>query len=274
MLGRRRKTTIPMRYLTLLGCSLVLFSVSAFGQTTDPTADPTGFCVPGADCFDANGTGGETIGIGTTTFQMEKNGSSSSSTNPWYLIVAVPDGSGAAPTITSTCSPAPCTAPFTLGTTYSGKEYDDITGTHATDLYTFISGADSITAPGDNSMNATNMFGANEAAAFGSTPTFFDVFVYTFSPGYTGGFVPYLFNVGGSGLAPGTFLAASGGSNMGFSTPFTTAGLADGPGCTGTNGCTAGPGGGPTVPEPASVMLFGTVGLLATMVMRKRTKTA
>lgn len=74
-------------------------------------------------------------------------------------------------------------------------------------------------------MNATNMFGSLEQAAFGSKPADFDVLLYQVTTGITG-MTPYSFT-SSSALPNGTFLAAIGTGTGGqqFSTPFTTAGL-------------------------------------------------
>ena len=107
-------------------------------------------------------------------------------------------------------------------------------------------------------MNASNMFGANEIAAFGSKPTAFEVFDYRYTPAFVGGFTPYAITVGGSGLPAGTFLAASSGSHE-FSTPFTTTGLV----------------GGDPVPEPSQIaFLLGGAALLGLMQWRKQRQQA
>ena len=258
-----------MRTLSILAVAILGLSASAFCQIDDPT----GFCPPPATvsaCTTANGLSGETIGIGATTFGMEKNGSSNQdpSIDPWYLIVAIPNYTGATPTITNTDGIFSLDGAV-INETDPGKAGQYLPS--SSDLYTFTG-----TPKFDGSLNASNLFGSNEQAAFGGTPTFFDVFVYAFTPGYDSN-IPYTFSVSGiaGGLPAGTFIAASGGTKQGFGTPFTTAGLVDGPGCNGTNGCTAGPGGGPrsSTPEPVSVFLFGTAGLGA-LLLRKKSRAA
>ena len=74
-------------------------------------------------------------------------------------------------------------------------------------------------------MNATNMFGAAEQAAFGKTPDFFEIYVYTVSAGLLTGNQSFNFS---ATLPAGTFimgLGANSNGNQQFSTPFTTAGL-------------------------------------------------
>lgn len=238
-----------MKRVSILAAVLFLaLSISAFGQVIDPV----GFCpTTTSNCFTANGIGNETIGVGTTSFVMEKNGNTAASNSPWALILALPNYTGVAPTLT--------TSSFTLQSVTNVGHYL----TTSPNLYAFTG------TTGDSSMNATNMFGANEVAAFGSTPSFFDVFVYSYVPAFIGNFTPYSFSVSGTGLPAGTFLAASGGSNP-FSTPFTTTGLVDGPGCTPST-CGGGGGGG-QVPEPISITLLATAGLIVGNVFRKRTR--
>jgi hypothetical protein len=198
-----------MRLVTVAGLLLLAASASkAVATPIDVTVeDPVFFC-DSSQGYDPNGCGGHPNLIGSaTSFEMFKNGNGLSDT-PWYLLVAIPDYVGAAPTITSDGSVFAQQGSATSKTFLSSSSGD-------------IYGLFGLT--GDNSMNATNMFGAAEQAAFGGTPTSFTVFEYTFTPEFNSG-AAYTFTVGGSGLISGTFLAASGGSNP-FSTPFTTAGL-------------------------------------------------
>jgi hypothetical protein len=239
------------------GVLLFGFSISALGDTI---ADPVGFCQVGGDCFTATGLnqGGaaETIGINGTSFQMEKNGNGSASASPWDLLIAVPnDVGGTAPTISFAGNP------FTLSALFP-KDVGTFT-TGSGNLYAFAG----LSNTNPSSMNATNMFGINEQTAFGGTPTSFEVFDYQFTPAFVGGFQPYVITVGGAGLPNGTFLATDGGSPD-FSTPFTLAGLVNGPGCP---DC----GQGNPVPEPSQIaFLLGGGGLLGLMQWRKQRQQA
>ena len=198
-------------FVVLMVLTLAL-SLSAFGQLVDPV----GFCAVGGDCFTGTGLGSETIAVSTTQFQMEKNGDNSASSDPWYLLVAVPEltsGSATAPVITSVTSTTDSTPVFTQNG--STTDVGAFGRTQSGDIYAFSGGL-----TGDNSMNAPNLFcdgngGAtntcttsNEVSAFGSEPVYFEIFKYSFSPAFVGGFTPYIFDVGGSGLVAGTFLAA------------------------------------------------------------------
>ena len=223
----------------LLPALLVAFALG-FAWTApvraDDLPDPVGFCPPPATvpaCTTA-GSLGETIAVGSTSIGMEKNGSGVSD-SPWYLLVAVPNYAGAAPTLTI--------AGFTEGTVNSATFLSTSKGS-IYDLFGLV---------GDGSMNAGNLFGSIETTTFGSTPTSFDVFEYSFTGAFDS-WTPYVITVSGAGLSTGTFLAASGGSNP-FSTPFTTTGLV----------------GGPSVPapEPSSFMLLGA-GLLGLAVLASR----
>ena len=198
-----RKVLLPVLFVTL-AFIFAWTSPALADSTTDP--DPVGFCAPPATvpaCTTGTGIGGETISVGSTSIGMEKNGSGTSA-SPWFLLVAVPNYSGSAPTLSI--------AGFTEGTVNSATYLPSASGS----IYALFG------IVGDSSMRASNMFGANELAAFGSTPSFFDVFEYSFT-GPFDSWTPYVITVGGSGLSAGTFLAASGGSQP-FSTPYTTTG--------------------------------------------------
>jgi hypothetical protein len=241
------------RCATALLFSLLVLSVSAFGQL----ADPTGFCpTPGtvASCTTPTGLAGETIGIGATSFDMLKIGSGTSNT-PWYMLIAVPDDIGGAPVFTSTSI-------FTQsGATADAGQFKPTT---SGDIYAFAG------LSGDSSMRASNMFGSNELAAFGSVPSFFEIFVYTFKSSFDSN-IAYTFKVGGTGLEKGTFLAATDNPGSGgFSTPFTTTGLVNGPGGPGGGG--GGGGGGTPVPEPSTIVLLGTVSLVSCTLLRKKAR--
>lgn len=195
-----------MRHVAVLALLILTLSVSAFGDIT--TVDPVSFCAavppPSTICS------GDPNLIGDTSFVMIKNGNNDASNTPWFLLVAVPNNVGGAPAITSVGGV------FALGSTTDVGQFNSTTGG---DIYALAG------LTGQNSMNWSNMTGAAEQAAFGGTPNFFEIYEYSFTPSFIGGFTPYSFSVGGSGLVGGTFLAAAGGSNE-FSTPFTTTGLA------------------------------------------------
>jgi len=121
-----------------------------------------------------------------------------------------------------------------------------------------------------------NMTGADEQAAFGSTPTSFEIFAYTVTPGLpdgTGGTIS-----SSPDLVAGSFLAAIGGTEGAFSTPFTVTGLVTGGSSSSSSssssstggGPGAGPASGPLVPEPSSIVLLGSALLAVTARVRKK----
>lgn len=217
--------------LAILALVFAWTSVARADDITDP--DPVGFCAPPATvpaCTTGTGIGKETIAVGSTSIGMEKNGSGTSS-SPWYLLVAVPNYSGPAPTLSI--------AGFTEGSTVNSAPF---TPTSAGDIYDLFAGL----TGSNGSLNVGSLFGSNEVAAFGSKPTSFDVFEYSFTGPFSS-WTPYTITVTGPGLSAGTFLAGYGGSPP-FTTPYTTAGLVN----------------GPTVltPEPSSLTVLAA-GLLA-----------
>jgi hypothetical protein len=231
-----------MRFGVWLVISILVLSISAFGQVIDPV----GFCAPPATvpaCTNATGYGGESINIGGTSIGMEKNGSGTSD-SPWYLLIAVPE---------VTADTAAMPALTIAGFTQQGATVDLglFKPTSSKDIYSLATPA----LVSNGSLNAGNLFGSNEQFAFGGTPTDFSVFEYIFEPAFSS-WTPYLITVGGAGLVNGTFLAASGVQAKGgeaFSTPYTTTGLVGGPGGTGHQSS--------PVPEPVSIVLLGTVSL-------------
>jgi PEP-CTERM motif-containing protein len=230
-----------------LGLITVIATLASMTSTAQIQPDPIGFCPPPAtvpSCTTATGPGNpkETIGVGLTSFGMEKNGSGSS-VSPWYLFVLVPEATDGAVTA------APVLTSVGGAFTQSGSTIDagDFLPTTSGSIYDFTH------TTGDGSMNASNLFGGLEQAVFGGTPADFEVFEYVYQPDLTS-WVPYEFDA--TGLVPGTFLAASGGSNP-FSTPFTTTGLVCGypaPGAPPLCGNSPPP---PPVPEPATFALMG-----------------
>ena len=272
------------RKLTLLLVFLAA-SISALAQISFCPGDHWDYCgtTTGAD--------GKTIAVPKETEGLEGHtyaaywffgdGSYSITSDPWYLLLAVPNYVGGAPGLEAPY-PAPSTDAGTFLPTTTGSIYDFTSG------LTGISG-------GDGSMSADNMFGSDEQAEFGSTPTSFEIFVYSVDG-------PIAPNTGSSilftpNLVAGTFLAAVSGKrvfvsteeNGGvwidtagvFSTSFTFAGLVTGgtttagptTTTTGPTTTTSGPGGGPPggpVPEPSSIVLLGSALVAVTAGLRKK----
>ena len=246
------------RKLTLLLVFLAA-SISAFANI--------GFCPPpatAAACSTGNGPDGETIAVAGDQFGMWWLGNPGKTTeNPWYLLLSVPT-SGAAPT-----APTITSSDFT--SVSAGVDAGTFLPSTTGSIYDFASAFDG-GGGGNGSINASNMFGVDEQAVFGGTPTSFEIFVYSVSPGINGS-TPYAF-LSSPDLVAGTFLTALGGEKGVTSTPFTTAGLVTGGTTTTTGPTTSGPGGGPAsgplVPEPSSIALLGSALAAVTIGLRKK----
>ena len=257
-----KRSILPILFLAL--------SVCAFGQIVDPNV---GVFDPSAACAPTCGTDPNPIPL--TEFGVWNYGNAGEPL-PWYIIFAVPNG-GAAPTLASDASSPDSFAvsgPTDVGAYLSSSSQTE---------YEFAASATTLSAAeigaANNSMNTTNMFGAAEQAAFGSTPTSFEIFVYSLSPALPAQ-VAELFD---TNIIAGTFVSVLGvervTKNNGeiqsqvFATPFTTAGLGA-TGTTTTTTTTGGPGGGPAsgplVPEPSSIVLLGSALIAATAGLRKR----
>lgn len=257
------------RSLTLLPVLLLALSIGAFGQILDPNV---GVFDPAAGCAPTCGIHPNPIPL--TNFGVWNFGNAGEEALPWYLIFAVPNNSGGAPTLSDAGNPPANGGPFTAsGPTDAGAWGSGSSQT----LYEFAGPSTTLTAAeinaANNSMNTTNMFGAAEQTAFGSTPSAFEVYLFSMS-----GSLPHqtaeFFN---TSIVAGTFVAVLGVSGQGtkqdkvYASPFTTAGLGGG---SSTGPTTGGPGGGPAsgpqVPEPNSIVLLGSALLAVTAGLRKR----
>lgn len=260
------------RSLTLLPVLLLALTIGAFGQVLDPNV---GVFDPGAACAPTCGIHPNPIPL--TTFGVWNFGNAGEDANPWYIIFAVPNNTGGAPTL----SDGGNTPTFTgTGPTDAGSWGSGSSQT----LYEFAGPSTSLSASeigaANNSMNTTNMFGAAEQAAFGSTPTAFEVYLYSMSPS-----LPHqtslLFD---TSIVAGTFVAVLGasidkhGNDHVYASPFTTAGLGGSSSTTTTTTTTttssSGPGvasaSGPSVPEPNGIVLLGSALLVLCAGLRKR----
>ena len=225
------------RMVTVLGTLVLAMSASAFSDTIDPV----GFCpIPASvsSCTTSTGVTGETISINSNSqFGMYKNGNGGSAANPWFLLLAVPEpvgGGVAAPSITNTDNIFMQQGPVTD----EGKFFPNSPGS----IYNFVNQPQDDLIAANQSMNASNLFSQNEISARGSLPSYFEIFAYSFSPSISNN-TAYAFS--SSGLVAGTYLAAAGGTQP-FSTPYTVTGLIT---------SRTPPA---TVPEPGSMLLFGT----------------
>jgi hypothetical protein len=251
------------RSLRLLPVLLLALSFCAFGQITDPNV---GVFNPSAACAPTCGTDPNPISL--TEFGVWNYGNAGTPL-PWYILFAVPNDVGGAPTLTSDASsPDSFTAsgPTDVGAYLSSSAQTE---------YEFAASATTLTAAeinaANNSMNTSNMFGTAEQAAFGGTPTSFEVFVYSMNPDLPNQ-VAELFD---TSIVAGTFVTVLGATSDGkhvFATPFTTSGLGGSSASTSTS--TSGPGGGPAsgpqIPEPNTIVLLGSALLAVTAGLRKK----
>jgi hypothetical protein len=250
------------RSLRLLPVLLLAVSFSVFGQITDPNV---GVFDPSLACAPTCGTDPNAIPL--TEFGVYNHGPGTA--DPWYLIFAVPtDG------ITPAAAPGTPTSDALSPDSFTASGPTDVgayLSSSSLTEYEFAASATTLTAAeigvANNSMNTTNMFGTAEQTAFGSTPTAFEIFVYSMAPGLPEK-VAELFD---TSIVAGTFITVLGVSADGkhvYATPFTTAGLGGGP------PTTSGPGGnpasGPLVPEPSSIVLLGSALVAVTAGLRKK----
>ena len=251
------------RSFKFLPVLIVALSVCAFGQIIDPNVgvfDPSAACAP-------------TCGLHPNPIPLTEFGvwnfGGAGAPIPWYIIFAVPDNTGGAPTLSSDpSSPDSFTA---SGPTDAGAYLP----TSSQTLYEFAAPATTLNAAeinaANNSMNTTNMF-------VGSTPSSFEVYVFSMDPALPSQ-VAELFD---TNIVAGTFVAVLGVDTTGpneqvFSTPFTTAGLGGSSSSSSSSSSSrssSGPGGGPAsgpgTPEPNSIVLLGSALLAITAGLRKK----
>ena|SRR5437870_316041 len=260
------------RSLTILPLLIVALSICAFGQILDPNV---GVFDPNAACAPTCGTDPNSIPL--TQFGVWNYGNAGQPL-PWYIIFAVPnDTTGVPPPLSDGGNTPVFTAAFAgdAGAYLASSSLNE---------YQFAASKTTLTADeinaANSSMNTTNMFGAAEQAAFGSTPTSFEIYVYSMSPALPEQ-TTELFN---TSIVAGTFVTVLGvervTKNNGdiqsqvFATPFTTAGLAGGPATTTTTTTTVGgsasESAGSGVPEPSGIVLLGSALLAACAGLRKR----
>ena len=210
------------RLLLIQGLLAVGVTAAARAQIIDPNI---GFCAPPSSATACSGQPDTNPIASGGAIGMWSFGEHTSS-DPWYLILAIPVGtytSSTAPQLTSSSfNSGDPTSPSFL-TTGSSTPSNFNSGSIPTDIYSYL-GAQVGNLSADNSMNTTNMFGGLEQHAFGSIPSYFQLLVYTFTTGNIIGNTSYSF-ISSTPLPPGTFLAAVADGGQQFSTPFTTAGL-------------------------------------------------
>jgi hypothetical protein len=237
-------------------------AVCAFGQVLDPNI---GIFDPGASCAPTCGL--HPNPIPTNEFGVWNFGNAGNGSTPWFLILALPDFAGSAPSLTSdSSSPDKFTATNILLT---DSKFLPASGS----LYDFVAPATG-GLTGNSSMSSATMFPPTAPP-----PSFFDVFVFSMSPvSPATDLPPQVAELFDTSLIAGSFVAAVGTDSKGqqFSTPFTTAGLAHSSSTTSTttSTSTSGPGGGPAsgpqVPEPSGIVLLGTALLAASAGLRKK----
>jgi len=239
---------------------LLAVSISAFGQFIDPQIQTSSGCSPNCAQTDP-------IPIDSTGFEIYVNNPTGPD-SPWFLVIGTPvpdsDPAPTAPVVTSTG----VADLFAVGPGADAGAFDSTSCPVSTcDVYSFSG----LTATKIGSEQVDNWFGSAEQAAFGSTPGYFEIFVYTVTPalpGKTGEFFD-------ASLIAGTFVVAYGTSGQfEFSNPFTTAGLVTSAGPGPGPGPGEGPGGNPaetpTVPEPNGIVLVGSALLAVCAGLRKR----
>jgi hypothetical protein len=225
-------------------------TAAARAQIIDPNI---GFCTPPASATACSGQPDTNPIASGGAIGMWSFGEHTSS-DPWYLILAIPVGTyttSTAPQLTSSSfNSGDPTAPSFL-TTGSSSPSNFNSGSIPTDIYSYL-GSQVGNLSADNSMNTTNMFGGLEQHAFGSIPSYFQLLVYTLTTGNINGNTSYSF-FSSTPLPPGTFLAAVADGGQQFSTPFTTAGLA-----------------AASTPEPAALSMISSGLLLLLAVLGRR----
>ena len=226
-------------------------AVCAFGQVLDPNI---GIFDPGASCAPTCGL--HPNPIPTNEFGVWNFGNAGNGSTPWFLILALPDFTGLAPSLTSdSSSPDKFTA---TNIPLSNSDFMSSSGS----LYDFVAPATG-GLTGNSSMSSATMFPPTAPP-----PSFFDVFVFSMSPALP----PQVAELFDTSLIAGSFVAAVGTDSKGqqFSTPFTTAGLAHTTTSTSTSGPGGSPASGPQVPEPSGIVLLGTALLAASAGLRKK----
>jgi PEP-CTERM motif len=244
------------KIFSLLAAGAFLIAMSSMLKADDFVDPATLHIGPGVGTACANGCGGDPNVIGTTQADIYQNsGGAGTLGQPILIIFGVPNNSSA-PVITGvTFYNSGYPGASTVGSVGSADGLMGLgTGTSAgyfgsmssSEVYGFLG----VNQPADNSNSYTN-WSTFDASLLGSTPSNFGIYVFAlYGVGLeANGYVQVTF----SGVADGTIIVAYGQSvschnnnctTSIYDTPFTEAGDAHG-----------------QVPEPGSLMLFGT-GLL------------